>query len=63
MITIFEKTNGFLFLQRAFNTSPSVERNTSQIHPLWKIPRLVGSVVLAMVMHIVINYAIGGFLL
>jgi len=31
----------------------------SKIHPLWKIPRLVGSVVLAMV--IMVNYAIGGF--
>ena len=33
----------------------------SKIHPLWKIPRLVGSVVLAMV--IMVNYAIGGFFL
>jgi len=37
---------------------PSIGRNTSQIHPLWKIPSLVGSVVVAMV--IVINYVIGG---
>ena len=37
---------------------PSIGRNTSQIHPLWKIPCLVGSVVVAMV--IVINYVIGG---
>ena len=36
----------------------STERNTSQIHPFWKIPSLVGSVVVAMV--IVINYVIGG---
>ena len=37
---------------------PSIERNTSQIHPFWKIPSLVGSVVVAMV--ILINYVIGG---
>ena len=37
---------------------PSIERNTSQIHPFWKIPSLVGSVFFAMV--IVINYVIGG---
>ena len=37
---------------------PSIERNTSQIHLFWKIPSLVGSVAVAMV--IVINYVIGG---
>ena len=36
----------------------SIDRNTSQIHPLWKIPNLVGSVVNALV--IVINYVING---
>ena len=37
---------------------PSFEWNTAQIHPFWKIPSLVGSVVVAKV--IVINYVIGG---
>ena len=36
---------------------PSIEIDTSQIHPFWKIPSLVVSVVVAMV--IVINYVIG----
>ena len=36
---------------------PSIEIDTSQIHSFWKIPSLVGSVVVAMV--IVINYVIG----
>ena len=37
---------------------PSIERNTSQIHPFWKVPSLVGSAVGAPV--IVIGFVIGG---
>lgn len=33
---------------------PGIERNTSQVHPFWKLPSMVGSVV------IVMNYVIGG---
>ena len=55
-ITIFEKTNAFLFFVKEL-LIPSIEIDTSQIHPFWKIPSLVGSVVVAMV--IVINYVIG----
>ena len=36
----------------------NTEKNTSQILQVWKIPSLVGQVVVAMV--IVINYVIGG---
>ena len=55
--TIFEKTNAFLFFVKEL-LIPSIERNTSQIHLFWKIPSLVESVAVAMV--IVINYVIGG---
>ena len=37
---------------------PGIKRNTSQIRPVWKLPSLVGPVVIAMV--IVMNYVIGG---
>ena len=55
--TIFEENKCIPFFVKEL-LIPSIERNTSQIHLFWKIPSLVGSVAVAMV--IVINYVIGG---
>ena len=52
-VTVWETT-----MEMHSSFCKSIERNTSQIHPLWKIPSLVGSVVNALV--IVINYVING---
>ena len=53
----FRENNCIPFLVKVL-LIPSIERNTSQIHPFWKVPSLVGSVVAAMV--IVIGFVIGG---